>query len=339
MTAEKPRNGQRASRGLRALRRIELCLWMIGCLALGYWGHAFFSASLYQLYESWRFDRIIQSGARPGPAADAPPSGARPPGSPPPTPADRPAPEAGSIIGRIQIPRIGLSAMVRQGDDAATLTKAVGHLPRTSLPGQPGNVVLAGHRDTFFRKLRDIRKQDTISLTTFNGEFHYAVESMEVVDPDYTQALEPSPYRTLTLVTCYPFTYIGHAPRRFVVRAREANAAPTLAAESSEPVAADSAVVRRVSSRRQRVSLAVSFHQPPAPPDAAGDQPSSATFKDLASFDSSPSWDSSPKAQNDSSARAQKSPTSLRRLGLFFTRAGKKLLFREHRPSPPKKNS
>jgi sortase A len=321
MTAGKQQFVRRASRGRRVLRRIELFLWVIGCLALGYSGHAYFSAGFYQLYESWRFDRMIQSGARPGSVGDARPGGPGPSGNHAPSPSDRPAPDAGSLIGRIEIPRLGLSAMVRHGDDAGTLTKAVGHLPRTSLPGQPGNVVLAGHRDTFYRKLRDIRKDDTITFTTLNGKFHYTVESMDVVDPDYTQALKSSPYPTLTLVTCYPFTYIGNAPRRFVVRAREVGTEPTLAAESSELVAADSTPVPQVASRRRRAQSRASIRQQPAPADVLSDQ-SSLSFTDLAfSF--------------DSSSQAQKGSTPLRRLGSFLNRAGKKILFRDGRPSPP----
>ncbi len=320
MTAGKPQFERRASRGRRVLRRIEVFLWVIGWLALGYCGHAYFSAGFYQLYESWRFDRMIESGARPGPAAEARPGGG-PSGNQAPSPSDRPAPEAGSLIGRLEIPRLGLSAMVRHGDDVGTLTKAVGHLPRTSLPGQPGNVVLAGHRDTFFRKLRDIRKDDTITLTTLNGKFHYTVETMDVVDPDYTQALKPSPYPTLTLVTCYPFTYIGNAPRRFVVRAREVGTEPTLAAESKELSAVDSAPVPRVTSRRKRAQSRASIRQQPAQTEVLSDQ-SSLSFSDLAfSFDSSP--------------KEQKSSTPLRRLGSFFNRAGKKILFRDGRSSPP----
>jgi len=321
MTAGKPQSDRRASRGRRVLRRIELCLWVIGWVALGYCGHAYFSAGFCQLYESWRFDRMIQSGARPGPVGDARPGGGGPSGNHAPSPSERPAPDAGSLIGRIEIPRLGLSAMVRHGDDAGTLTKAVGHLPRTSLPGQPGNVVLAGHRDTFFRKLRDIRKDDTITFTTLNGKFHYAVESIAVVDPDYTQALQPSPYPTLTLVTCYPFTYIGNAPRRFIVRAREVGSEPTLAAESSELAAADSAPVPRVASQRKRAPSRASLRQQPAQADLLSDQPS-LSFTDLAfSF--------------DSSSQAQKSSTPLRRLGSFFNKAGKKILFRDRRSNPP----
>ncbi|HEY3233984.1 MAG TPA: class D sortase, partial [Polyangiaceae bacterium] len=88
-------------------------------------------------------------------------------------------------------------------------------------PGEQGNVVFAAHRDTFFRPLREIRKEDRITVTTTQGTHHYTVDSSEVVDPDATEVLQASSQPLLTLITCYPFYYVGHAPKRFVVRARE----------------------------------------------------------------------------------------------------------------------
>jgi LPXTG-site transpeptidase (sortase) family protein len=125
------------------------------------------------------------------------------------------------LIGRLEIPRIGLSAIVLEGDDKRTLQLGVGHLRGTALPGAPGNVVLAAHRDTFFRPLRNIREGDRITVTTTHGIQDYWVDSAAVVDPDHTQALQASLQPTLTLVTCYPFAYIGTAPQRFIVQARE----------------------------------------------------------------------------------------------------------------------
>src|SRR5579871_1219349 len=94
------------------------------------------------------------------------------------------------LIGRIFVPRIGLSAMVMEGDDRLTLRRAVGHIPGTSLPGQPGNTGIAGHRDTFFRSLRNIRLNDVISLTTVLGEVRYRVVSTQVVGPTDTWVLD-----------------------------------------------------------------------------------------------------------------------------------------------------
>lgn len=123
------------------------------------------------------------------------------------------------VVGRIEIPRIGVTAIVREGDDDATLAKAVGHIPGTAQPGEGGNMALAGHRDTFFRALRDIRRQDVVRIVTATRSYEYTVDSTEVVRPEATRVLAPTGSAVLTLVTCYPFTYVGHAPNRFIVRA------------------------------------------------------------------------------------------------------------------------
>jgi sortase A len=111
--------------------------------------------------------------------------------------------------------------MVREGIDGNTLQLAIGHIPTTALPGQPGNVGVAGHRDTFFRGLKDLRAKDEIQFSTLSGDFKYVVESLIIVEPDNVGVLAPSHENVLTLVTCYPFSYIGAAPKRFVVRARQ----------------------------------------------------------------------------------------------------------------------
>jgi len=119
------------------------------------------------------------------------------------------------------VPRLGLKAIVVQGDSPANLKRAVGHLSKSALPGEWGNVALAGHRDTFFRTLRDIRLGDEIKFKTRERSFEYLVESIEVVAPTDIRVLESSTGHDLTLLTCFPFHYVGPAPNRFVVRARE----------------------------------------------------------------------------------------------------------------------
>lgn len=125
----------------------------------------------------------------------------------------------GGLLGRIEIPRLALSVIVIEGTDKISLRRGVGHIPGTALPGKPGNVGLAGHRDTFFRPLRNIRQDDIITLTTLVGEFRYRVVSIAVVSPYDVAVLNPSESEVLTLVTCYPFTFVGPAPERFIVRA------------------------------------------------------------------------------------------------------------------------
>ena len=126
----------------------------------------------------------------------------------------------GGMIGRMDIPRLGLSAIVMEGTSTVILRRAVGHISGTALPGQPGNVGISGHRDTFFRPLRKIEPNDIITLTTIGGEYRYRVLSTRVVGPDDVAVLDPGENETLTLVTCFPFYFVGPAPDRFIVRAQ-----------------------------------------------------------------------------------------------------------------------
>lgn len=116
--------------------------------------------------------------------------------------------------------------MVLEGDGDEILGKAAGHVPATALPGGAGNVVIAGHRDTFFRPLRRIRNDDGIIFTTTQGIYHYKVRSIKKVGPQDVQVLQASDHPELTLITCFPFDYLGPAPMRFVVQAAEIPSSP-----------------------------------------------------------------------------------------------------------------
>ncbi len=182
---------------------------LTGLALLAYGGAILGQARLEQAWASYVFDRSVpEQPATPAPATPAP------------APVI-PAPEHGEWLGRLEIPRLNVSAMVREGDDDKTLRIAVGHLPGSALPGQPGTVALAGHRDTFFRALRDIRNKDVIRLETEYGEHEYVVEEIKIVQPSQTDVLRSDGEAVLSLITCYPFNYVGSAPKRFVVRARE----------------------------------------------------------------------------------------------------------------------
>jgi sortase A len=122
-------------------------------------------------------------------------------------------------IGRVDIPRLRISVMVAQGTSPRVLRVAAGHIPGTALPGQTGNVVIAAHRDTFFRHLGELKPGDVIQVTTRRKQYLYTVRFTDIVSPNETWVLEPSSGQSLTLITCYPFYYIGPAPKRFVVRA------------------------------------------------------------------------------------------------------------------------
>jgi sortase A len=128
-------------------------------------------------------------------------------------------PISGTPLADLAIPRIRLSAVILQGSDTSTLRRGVGHVEDTPLPGQGGNVVIAGHRDTFFRPLRNVRVGDDIFLNTLGEHLHYRVASFAVVESTEISVLAPTDVPTLTLITCYPFWVLGRAPDRFVVRA------------------------------------------------------------------------------------------------------------------------
>jgi sortase A len=191
----------------------------VALLALGYAGYALVDARVYQAYETWRFERALKSVT---PAASSGESFHQSPLSAP-AESDRAIIESavpkGSSLGQIEISSIGLTAIIEEGDGGRTLRQAIGHIPGTALPGQQGNVVLAGHRDTFFRPLRNIHKGDEITLTTLDASYRYRVDFTEVVEPQDTEVLDASDKAILTLVTCYPFYFVGPAPKRFIVRA------------------------------------------------------------------------------------------------------------------------
>ena len=127
----------------------------------------------------------------------------------------------GEAIGEISISRIGMRAVISQGDSDAVLRVGAGHLADTPWPGQPGNVVIAGHRDTVFRPLRNVREGDLVDVTTETTVAHYRVVSAKIVSPTDLSVLKQNDGNSLTLITCYPFGFVGSAPERFIVRAAE----------------------------------------------------------------------------------------------------------------------
>jgi sortase A len=189
--------GKPAERLLRATRYVFLAA---GIMALGYAGYAVLDRYSYQEAETSKFEM-------PG------------------VPAASPTIEAvhiadGGVIGEITVARLKLKAIVVQGDSEDLLRRAVGHLAETPLPSEPGNVALAGHRDGLFRPLRGILPGDIITLATTDREYEYEVQWTSVVPPNAVRVLQSTDEPTLTLITCFPFYYVGAAPERFIVRAR-----------------------------------------------------------------------------------------------------------------------
>ena len=183
----------------RLMHTLERVLLAIGVVALGWYA----TVTVSSAREQAALSRELESARR------APAAFVR-------TPSRLPA---RALVGRIEIPRIKLSAVAREGVDVRTLRGSVGHVPGTALPGDTGNAAFAAHRDTFFAPLRDVRRGDEVLVTTPAAVHRYAVVSTRIVDPSDVAVLRPTDGRTLTLVTCYPFDYVGSAPKRFIVQA------------------------------------------------------------------------------------------------------------------------
>ena len=172
-------------------------------LLLGYCGFALVDSWMFQHREGLQLEQVLQSPVPPSASADG--SIGR------------------TLVGRLEVPRLGVSVIVVEGDGEGVLRHAAGHIPGTALPGETGNIGISAHRDTFFRPLRNIRADDAITLITLAGEYRYKVVSTTIVTPDDIGVLRsapgPAPGEVLTLVTCYPFYFVGPAPKRFIVRA------------------------------------------------------------------------------------------------------------------------
>jgi sortase A len=192
------------------LRWGRMLFFAIGVSALGFVGYAVAEGNLFQAYQNWRLDRGLRN---------APASSTSQVPLPPSAELAHVSVAVGTSLGRIEISRLGISVIIVEGTDEQSLRRAVGHIAGTALPGEKGNVGLAGHRDTFFRALRNIRLNDEVTLTTLAGSYHYRVDSMEVVSPAEGDVLIDTGGSILTLVTCYPFYFVGSAPQRFIVRA------------------------------------------------------------------------------------------------------------------------
>jgi sortase A len=185
----------------------QRALFAAGLVLLGYVALAVLQAKLYEMRARQYLDGAAtkqagrQQAGRPEAASVVP------------------VPLEGAILGRLEIARLGVSVVVLQGTKPRTLRLGVGHIEGTVLPGEPGNSAIAGHRDTFFRALKEIRPDDEIQLQTATGLSRYRVDWAKIVSPSDVAVLKPSSESLLTLVTCYPFYFFGAAPDRFVIRA------------------------------------------------------------------------------------------------------------------------
>lgn len=219
---------------------LERLLLVVGAVCLGYYGYMTVEARHFQRQQTAALEELLAAGNAPQ-VKDAAGAAAAPDGLETPEGAAARVPAAaaeralrrgdgsedgaanesrdGMAMALLEIPRLRVSAPVLSGDGDDVLDVAVGHLPDTPRPWEPGNSALAGHRDGLFRPLRNIRRGDTIRVRSAHGEFTYEVTETKVVEPTDLSVLEPSSTDALTLITCYPFNYVGPAPQRFVVRA------------------------------------------------------------------------------------------------------------------------
>jgi sortase A len=202
------------TRSRRLLLLVERTSWALGLVGLVGWGafHVWVAASTRHDLERFAAIGVV------GPQADTPDQSLWSPHriSAWRKAVSEPAPAPLAVL---RIPKIRLEVAVLPGTDDRTLDRAVGHIEDTAPPGTDGNSGLAGHRDGFFRGLKDISPGDAIELETPEGHDVYRVERTWVVNPEDVSVLEPTSTRALTLVTCYPFYFIGSAPQRFIVRA------------------------------------------------------------------------------------------------------------------------
>lgn len=214
--------------------RLELGLWLVGIICLTWVASTWLDARQYRAQV--RQDLFAQSSVAAARTADTGAVLANDPRLAPASPTARDIAAASFTIqdpsessaaagprelrGLIEIPRLGVSAPIATGDDEDTLARAVGHIPGTAYPGEPGNVGLAAHRDGYFRPLEDIKLNDEILIKTMEGTHRYRVLWKQVVEPTEVPVLYPTDKPSLTLVTCYPFRYVGPAPQRLIVRAQ-----------------------------------------------------------------------------------------------------------------------
>lgn len=219
------------------VRLLQTAFLIVAFCGLAYYGYTLGNRYLYQAYENWAFDQEIAGHEATvkdwimeiTPLADwlgyhVPAGKSLAPAQPSTTsvgPAAPPALPEGVLMGRVEIPRLHLSAIVRQGVDHRTLATAVGHVPSTQGVGDIGNFAIAAHRDTLFRALKDIKIGDTVKFQAPDHVYTYQVISTQIVKPSNVSVLRPQgDQRLLTMITCYPFYYVGSAPKRFIVTAK-----------------------------------------------------------------------------------------------------------------------
>jgi sortase A len=200
----------------RTLRWMELTAWGLGLLLLATYGTMRVHGGVMQRQDLQRFNQAKQDAVStiPGEIDTSLWSETRIEKYNRSLEHDSPLP-----LAMLRIPSIRLEVPVLDGTDDFTLNRAVGRIAATARPGEPGNIGIAGHRDGFFRDLKDLSPGDVIELVTLHETARYTVKEIRIVSPETVEVLDPTSEPTLTLVTCYPFYFIGPAPQRYIIRA------------------------------------------------------------------------------------------------------------------------
>ncbi len=207
------------------LRRLERLAWTAGLLLLAFWAAARIHSKVSSRRDLERFAEIRRTPASKTLPGETPPDYTLWSRERIKAYEESLAQKTSDPMAVLRIPKIGLEVAVLEGTDDLTLNRAVGHIEDTARPGEGGNVGIAGHRDGFFRGLKDIVKGDTLELETVHGTETYRVDDIWIVQPEDIQVLDPTREPAITLVACYPFYFVGHAPQRYIVRAVRQDAA------------------------------------------------------------------------------------------------------------------
>jgi sortase A len=180
------------------------------CAGLGLFGW-FCYINFESAYTQWSGARVLaaESVGKKESIVPAPPTAGK----------NRSAVPLGAVLGKLELPRIGISYVVLEGTDDKTLDKSIGRVVTSAPLGDKGNIAIAGHRNTHFRKLEWVRRDDEIVVTVRGAQYRYKVEWARLFDPSDVEVLDPEHGPAVTLITCFPFEYVGSAPLRFVVRA------------------------------------------------------------------------------------------------------------------------
>jgi LPXTG-site transpeptidase (sortase) family protein len=197
---------------------IERLLWLVALVSLAAALYGYGQGWLWQVYLSRQFDQVLTPDSGVSTGAESIPFNVLP-GEVTRSVDEEPRSTPVPYIGKLDIPKLDISVMILEGADGPALLRGIGHIPGTPQPGEHGNTGLAGHRDTFFRYLGRLETHDRLILRTARDTYEYEVGSILIVSPNTREVLANSDKEMLTLVTCYPFYFIGPAPERFVVQA------------------------------------------------------------------------------------------------------------------------